>query len=442
MSTDPREAKAQRWLNEQIEQLKALRTSNIRDTEFKQWRQSTLTMIQRTWAGDSKRSARFRRIPFSPPSSQASMREAREYYERGCAEAAQLLKSYLDEISESGIPEATEAARPATLDPGMADDDFPTLDLPGGPAPAAPKPEPAPNAREPKKGADAPAGGVSVRGDGRKEEGGARRPERRKRQTRNGPRRRLRDMLGLDALEKLGRTPESSEPRMPGIDHSNAPPDPEPQESAQTRASQASAREEHSRNDDAVEAMDAHEAPDAEEAPAEPDAGNDVEVAPVRESDAVAPGIEDAPVAWFEEDEPAAVSPQDEENEAGEEAGVPFTADEFLSASPIFHTEGKPVRRPKREAHPEPVETDFGPAPLTSGTAIAVAAIASEVARLGVPEGHRARTRATLVNLAQMIEDGTMDWDGLRNAFAFAMEFPPIGRRLVPLLIPFLDQAA
>lgn len=429
MSSDPRE-KAQRSLGEVMEQLKALRTSNVRDTEFKQWRQATLTLVQRIWAGDAKRSARFRRIPFSPPSSQASLRETREYYERGCAEAAQLLKSFLDEIEENGMPTASGAAQPASLGSDLLEDDFPTLELPGGPErnePAKADPGPPQPSRD-----DASGGGVSVRGSSRRDDGNARRPERRKRQTKNGPRRRLRDMLGLDALEKLGRHEEPSTPRLAGIE--GTPPPETRGEEHRRDARQAPPSRHEARQD---------ETPDERELD---DALREVEAAEDT------PPLAEPDTSWqarAEEDDdmPAAADPEDETDAASLEddsdvAEVPFTADEFLSASPIFHTEGKPVRRAKRQAPPEPAEADGPPSPLTSGTAIAVAAIASEVARLGVPDGHRARTRATLINLAQMIEDGTMDWESLRNALAFAMEFPPIGRRLVPLLVPFLDRAA
>jgi len=416
MSSDPREARARRWLSEQMELLKALRTSNVRDTEFKQWRQSTLTIIQRIWPGEGKRSARFRRIPFSPPSSQAPLREVREFYERGCAEAAQLLKALLDEVEQDGLPAASEPARPASIDPGVAEDDFPTLDLPGGPA----KPAKA-AARDEEDAADdggARPGAVSVRG-GRNGEAGARRPgpERRRKQAKNTPRRRLRDMLGLDALEKLAKNGEP-EPADPAPAQEEKPAAPAPAHTEPHAGAGADSADPPMPEDDRIEAPD--DSAEFEEA-SQPASGEPAQAA---------------------DEEDAAAEPAGAEDEDETEEPAPFTADEFLSASPIFHTEGKPVRRARREPPPEPIEGEFGPAPLTSSTAIAVAAIAAEVARLGVPDGQRARTRATLVNLAQLVEDGALDWEALRAAVAFAMDCPPIGRRLLPLLIPFLDQAA
>jgi hypothetical protein len=410
MSSDSREVRAERWLTEQIERLKALRNAKTRDSEFKQWRQATLTVIQRIWPGEGKRHARFRRIPFSPPSTQADARELREYYERGCAEALQLLSSFLDQIRNVGLPEVSAPARPASLDPGVAEDDFPTLELPGG---AARSPE-----RD--RSNEIAPGAVSVRGATGSADGSARRPpvERRKRQAKTGMRRRLRDMLGLDALEKLADASEEEEEEAPRA------------AAADTRDFGPAADDPPrlSRPDDDDEDMELAGTGAADEPPAE--------------EFRVTPG--DPRVADDRVDVEAGT--QDDAAAADDDGEVPFTADEFLSASPIFKAEGKPVRRVKREVPPppppRPVEADPGPAPLTSSTAIAVAAIAAEVARLGVPEGHRARTRASLVNLAQLIEDGDLDWDGLRGAVAFAMEFPPIGRRLLPLLIPFLDRTA
>lgn len=425
MSSEPREAKARRGLSEQIEQLKALRTANVRDTEFKQWRQSTLTIIQRIWPGEGRRSARFRRIPFSPPSSQASMREVREYYERGCAEAAQLLKAFLDEVVEDGVPEATEQARPASFTPGVAEDDFPTLDLPGGP-PKSERPRPA------QDDVDSRPGAVSIRGS-HGHEGGARRngPERRKKQGKNAPRRRLRDMLGLDALESLGGAGEtqtrsrveSAPPAAAGGKDEDVAA--RAAEDAPVRAAEVApvraAESAHVPGQSADESAD--DQADGHGKPVEAGSG-----------DAGAPGAAAGDLSGGREGEDAAGDP--------DEDGVPFTADEFLSASPIFRSEGKPVRRANREPVAQPLEGDLGPAPLTSSAAIAVAAIAAEVARLGVPDAQRARTRATLVNLSQLIEEGDLDWESLRAAVAFAMEHPPIGRRLLPLLIPFLDRAA
>jgi len=41
--------------------------------------------------------------------------------------------------------------------------------------------------------------------------------------------------------------------------------------------------------------------------------------------------------------------------------------------------------------------------------------------------------------LARQIEERTADWETLRDAFSLAMDYPPLARRVVPLLVPFLD---
>ncbi len=435
MSSDARIERARRWLNEQIDQLKALRNAKTRNTEFKQWRQATLTIVQRVWPGDSRRSARFRRIPFSPPSTQASARETREFYERGCAEALQLLNGFLEEIDTDGLPAESETARPASLDPGVAEDDFPTLDLPGGP-PAAAESKPEKRAAETGHG-EAPAV-ASGHGQGGRRNGN----ERRRRQKPGSPRRRLRDMLGLDALEKLGKEEaaakkegDAGEDLEPAHGKaavtSGAPPDgarepadevPETDDEVVAAADtvEAAVAADDVTDDDGGEA-DA--ADDGDEAPA-PHRAAPVAAGAARAVDDAVDGADEAEEEEEDEDDMPAIS----------------TAD-FLSASPVFRAEGRPVRRQRRET-PPPAAADLAPAPLTSSTAIALAAIASEVARLGVPDGHRARIRASLISLAQLVEDGEIDWEGLRGAVAFAMEFPPVGRRLLPLLIPFLDKAA
>src|SRR5437667_6489267 len=91
------------WLNRQIDELGQFRNANTRDAQFKHWRQNTLTAIQRIWPGVTSRSRRFRRVPFSPASSLADPRQVREAFERGCAEATQILRTWFVEIQQHGI---------------------------------------------------------------------------------------------------------------------------------------------------------------------------------------------------------------------------------------------------------------------------------------------------------------------------------------------------
>lgn len=97
--------RAREWLERQLAELGQLRNATRRDQTFKNWRQQTLTVIQRVWPGDTRRSERFRRIPFTPPSAHANERQVREYYERGWGEAGIMLRELLAEINLLGLPQ-------------------------------------------------------------------------------------------------------------------------------------------------------------------------------------------------------------------------------------------------------------------------------------------------------------------------------------------------
>lgn len=372
-------------LNEQIEQLKALRNAKTRDTEFKQWRQTTLTIVQRIWPGDGKRSARFRRVPFSPPSTRADARETREFYERGCAEAIQLLMSFVEDVERDGVPDESAASRPASLDPGVAEDHFPTLDLPGGPERTAEAPALEPVAeREAARAAPKKADTA-------------------KKKRRKGARGKLRDMLGLDALQRLGNHE---------ADSATVPAEPVAAEPA----------------------VDPE--PDAE-APWAARVEEDAAPAPIPTLSADAVEADEAVAGDVDEDGA-------EEASDGDADAPGLSADDFLSASPVFMASGQPVRRVGRDAR-QPEERPAppaGPRSITGPTAMAIAAVAAEVARLGVPDRRRADVRGTLIALAETLEDGSLDWNTLRATIQFSMEFPAVARRVIPLLIPFLDEAA
>ena len=79
---------------------------------------------------------------------------------------------------------------------------------------------------------------------------------------------------------------------------------------------------------------------------------------------------------------------------------------------------------------------------MRSPIPLAISALALEVEALGVPEGHRARARAVLLDLSRNLEAPNLRWETLRGAMAFVMEFPALGRRMMPLLLPYFDRAA
>jgi hypothetical protein len=102
---------------------------------------------------------------------------------------------------------------------------------------------------------------------------------------------------------------------------------------------------------------------------------------------------------------------------------------DFLSSSPVF-------------AALDRLDRERGSAPRLSPSAFALAALASELADLGVPAIHRTHARNALGGLAQHIDRRDLTWDELRDAVGVVMEFPGLARRVLPLLVPFLDEAA
>jgi hypothetical protein len=125
---NPQASRASAEIEKQLVELSRLRNANTRDAEFKVWRQATLTLIQRIWEGDDSRSSRFRSVPFSPGSTRADPKLAREWFERGCAEAAQVLRALVEEINEYGIVKA-RSVEVEESEPLPEDDNVPILSL-------------------------------------------------------------------------------------------------------------------------------------------------------------------------------------------------------------------------------------------------------------------------------------------------------------------------
>jgi hypothetical protein len=134
-----------------------------------------------------------------------------------------------------------------------------------------------------------------------------------------------------------------------------------------------------------------------------------------------------SPPVW-----PLAHSDTGTEASEGAEGSVPDDEmQEFMRSSPVLGASARPVRRPTR---PRPTHQTPAAATLT--------ALASEVAHLSVPEGQRAAARAQLLELARSFDEQTLTWEALRSAITFAMDYPALARRVIPMLIPYLDLAA
>ena len=404
---------AHELLEEQIRQIGELRNASTRDPGFKQWRQATLTVIQRIWPTDATKSERFRRVPFSAPSSKMSRTLMRECYERGCAEAVSLLKSLIAEASPIGVhgpghrraelPEASSrAATPASEAPISDAPSFlparePVFDLTQPDAAADPPvtpwrgqkgfripmplddvPTADPDGRESSSGSAPPVpepGHVTAR-LGRGSRKGSGKPA-------------LKDMLGFS---DSAASPAASEPA-PTVHLAPLPPPASPLLAPTVRESRLP--------------------PPASPLIARPPQSEPGHHAEMEDSET----FDEPPAAARERDFP------DDFEQASDVAA------EFIRTSPVLGARPRPIQRAPR------------PAPSTAVTpvAAALAALAAEVAHLGVPDGQRAGARAALLDLGRQFDEETLTWKELRNAIAFVMEYPPLARRVVPMLIPYLE---
>ena len=126
----PATQRAIECIEQQISELSEIRNAAPRDPVFKNWRQATVTVLQRIWQGDSPRTERFRRIPFSPIDPKADVRAVREGYSAGCKEAGRVLREFIEELKLEGVAAGVDAAAGAPV--GEFEDGYPTVDLPLG----------------------------------------------------------------------------------------------------------------------------------------------------------------------------------------------------------------------------------------------------------------------------------------------------------------------
>jgi hypothetical protein len=552
-------ARAIEWLQGLVSDLSGLRNATSRDPSFKNWRQNTLTTLQRIWPGDQDRSERFRRIPFSPVDPRADMRAQRESFSRGCQEASRVLSGYIEEIVAVGVPAMVgDGARDS--DAGGFEDDFPTVDLPTGDLGSAypagmPEdtmhPEPASQGSDPTYTAprmlhvDMPANAptnaahpASVPADGRPARKGL------------GVAAKLRDLLGLGGFAAKSTPPSGSfqAPPQPSLDivpvgdevttppPRSAPPvsrpvawptpgPSAPAEQAMTPlpppappavepptatggtpvepgASVFMSRTTTLRSNIekvSIESLISPEfrggaegaAPDAPPEPTQAITPVDTPAPPTQAKIAAkganakrgarpVPPAERPPLSivpplsgdpeFNVEPTPASrtsppptpragstskvvplplppgarkAPPPDETtaSDAPEETTANVDAEEFARAtedfmrsSPVLGATGRKVKRATNEP--------TGELSFTDPDAIAVASMMDELTLLGVPTTRQSETRARLVDLARRIESAELEWNALRKAVWFAMEYPEVARRLMPLLLPWIDRAA
>ena len=449
MSRSEATERSQRWLQEQLDVLGGLRNATARDPSFKLWRQNTVTVLQRIWPGEPLRSEKFRRIPFSVSGSRPDPGSARGMYDRGCVEASAYLKSLIGEIEVHGVADAEPIERDA-LPGSHGEEDFPTVELPGrgasvphGPdtgdndivldlggtastKPIAPeasheeslarptlKIELPDSIRTPAAAAmpatpATPATPVTSTSHNATPSSAPARAARGGKSGRRGGKQRLKDMLGLSHLtapiesesHEVNEVPAAPEPAA-AIEPT---PQPEPASAESGVFTTKPSRRGRGKHQVTIESLIS---PEFREVPAPPAAP---EPAP---TDAAA----------------AAAAAADDEPAIDSEAFARATED-FLKNSPVLGLMGKPVVRAKDEQQ------------WLDPDAVAVSTLSDDAARLGVPEGRRAATRAQLLELATRLEAGDPDWALLRESMNVAMEFPELARRLVPVLLPWLERAA
>jgi hypothetical protein len=416
-----------RLLEDQLMRLAELRNANPRDSGFKLWRQTSLTVIQRVWPGNLQRSERFRRIPFTPNTPRPSRSQAREHYERGCSEATAYLRELISEIQQAGV-DPNQTAAPVTESV-----------ITGAPSSVAEKlsaPLPGelaqPSTGEIEKAASLPKGDAPPP---------------------------LLGFLSSSDAAAPGAVPSAPPPAPvqppvlpPAAMKSPVPPPAPPASAVETkRVAPSRAKSPRKTERRALKEMLGFVEEPAPAAPAEtgppPLISKESERPGItsQEPGAIAPASPE-PVSALPVFEPA--PPREPEHETELELGqetdeASDTESHTAESEPTMGEDPEEMLRSASwSAAPAPISTPATPAvALTQQNPVAatLVALASQVADLGVPEGKRAATRAALTDLARQIEDRTADWETLQDAFQLAMKYPPMARRVVPLLVPFLD---
>jgi len=356
---------ARQQLGELISILGELRNAGPRDQRFKQWRQITVTLLQRIWADDPSRADRFRRIPFSAPTGRADRNATRDFFERGCKEASTFLVELARELGlvVDPIMDTTDGESvPMTQEGAVAD--LPERDVAGGGG-AADEAHASDDATTGRPAQDATPPSTSA--------------------APTGPRPRLKDMLGFGDAHGSA-TPAYEATPTPTPDHTRARDVTPPPAASPVRfkpVAPVPVRDERT----------AHSAPPAAEPPA----------------------------AYT----PPAPTP------GGRDPGRDLAA-EFVLDSAVLQSQPRSAREP---------EVLFEHVTL-SPAAQDIMDLAELVGELGVPARERAILRASLIDLARQMDTPSLQWDALRDTVAFAMQYPGVARRLMPLVMPYLDLAA
>ena len=109
----------------------------------------------------------------------------------------------------------------------------------------------------------------------------------------------------------------------------------------------------------------------------------------------------------------------------------------------ILADEAGPEAEPPPATLREMLDRDLMPSNVAAMRAARdVRSLAAMVDQLGVPPGRRAIVRAALSDLGQQMDAPPVHWATIRQALTFLMDYPQIARRIIPMLLPYLDEAA
>jgi hypothetical protein len=130
------------------------------------------------------------------------------------------------------------------------------------------------------------------------------------------------------------------------------------------------------------------------------------------------------------DDAESGAEPADTTHSGSDSAALARATEDFLRSSPVLGATGRRVQR------------GFDAPGFGDPDAIALGSMALDLERMGVPLERQPEVRARLMDLARRIEAGEFEWGALRKAVWFAMEYPALARRVMPLLLPWIDRAA
>ena len=377
-------------LREVIAILRELSNAGPRDQSFKQWRQVTVTLLQRIWPGEQARAAGFRRIAFSTPSLRADPASIRAAFEAGCREAIEFLEAQAVELEFSAKSPPLAMVRPPEAPVRVTKERRSADERPLDPDLTLPEPiamaEPGPRAAEPAARDSATVAPVAPKPAGPSRRSGG--------QGGGRPRQRLKDMLGFGDEGTTTQRPAASvpppsvaaQPPVTAQPTSQAPVVPPPAVPTPPRAAAGPAARRP--------LIPFPTLPGRGESGAQDDDGFDDEVD-----------------AFDFDTEPGADS-------AGGVEPPPVTLREMLDREPALRPSA-----PSRAARE-------------------VLTMAAMVDRLGVPPQRRAIVRAALIDLGRQLEAPPVQWAAIRQVLSFIMDYPQVARRVIPMLMPYLDEAA